>query len=529
MKFTRREAIKLGAVGGGSLLVPWGWAEPALAQFSPQIPRFEQPFHIPPTLTPVRSDATTDYYEIKVKKALAQILPAPYPQTKIWSYNGITPGYTIRQAGGKESEGGRLSRVRFINELGKDKEGRDIRTVTHLHGMASQPYYDGHAEDYIPTGYCKDYIYPNDRAATLWYHDHALDFTSRNVYMGLAGMYIVEDVVERNLPLPKGEYDIPLILQDKQFATDGSLVFNNLAQRSIYGDVMLVNGVPWPRLEVANRKYRFRIVNASASRNYGLMLSREAERQSLGDELIVIGSDGGLLGEPVTLKAPLQSLPVAMAERYEVIIDFSRYPVGSKVYLRNVGFTGTIDTDARSHALMLFDVVREEKDDSAIPPVLRPVQRIDPAEAVRTRTFRFERNSGLWKINNKTWNKNRVDANPAEGDVEIWNLVNPGSGWVHPVHIHLVDSQILDRNGMPPRPYEAGWKDVFLVGEFQTVRVIMRFGTRGGDYIKGKFMMHCHNLVHEDHSMMTLFEVGKGGLDPITTAPAKPIAECLPL
>jgi FtsP/CotA-like multicopper oxidase with cupredoxin domain len=113
--------------------------------------------------------------------------------------------------------------------------------------------------------------------------------------------------------------------------------------------------------------------------------------------------------------------------------------------------------------------------------------------------------------------------------VEIWNLVNAGGGWVHPIHIHFVDLQMLDRNGTPPRPYERGWKDVFALSELETVRVIAKFGRRSGDAIQGKFMMHCHNLVHEDHAMMTQFEIGKGGPNPVTTAPAQPIATMLPL
>ncbi|NER30063.1 MAG: multicopper oxidase domain-containing protein [Symploca sp. SIO1C4] len=536
MKITRREALRLGLLGGSFLLLPLGNQKPAWAQtrLSPQIQRFELSFHKPPVLEPVRRDATTDYYELTMEKSLVEILPGL--MTEIWGYkgkipsiiNGISPGPTIRQRGGKRSDGGRQSVVRFINQLGKDANGEDIQTVTHLHGMASLPQYDGHAEDLIPPGYFKDYIYPNDRAATIWYHDHAIDKTSRNVYMGLAGMYIVEDQYELSLPLPKGDYDVPLILQDKFFATDGELIFDDRNQRSTYGDVILVNGVPWPRMEVANRKYRFRALNASASRNYQLALSRDAQSLTIGDKLIVIGSDGGLLSEPVEITTPFQNLRIGMAERYEFIIDFSQYPLGTQLFLRNVGFSGSIDNDARTHAIMRFDVVREEPDDSIVPDRLRAVEPIPLSEVARTRTFRFERNQGQWKINNKTWDKNRVDANPGAGDVEIWNLVNPGSGWVHPVHIHLVDLQLLDRNGISPRPYEKGWKDVFHVGEFETLRVIAKFGTRDGKYIQGKFMMHCHNLVHEDHSMMTLFEVGKGGPSPFS-APAQPVSTMLPL
>jgi FtsP/CotA-like multicopper oxidase with cupredoxin domain len=491
MKITRRKAIELGLVSGGALISSFGFPDFAFAQFSPQIPRFDRPFQIPPVLKPVRSDATTDYYEITMRKSQVEFLP--HLKADIWGYNGITPGPTIRQ------QRDRLSVVRFINNL-------EIDTSIHLHGMASLPQYDGYAEDLIPPGYYKDYQYPNNRASTLWYHDHALHHTSRNVYMGLAGMYIVEDDLERSLNLPQGDYEVPLIIQDKKFAIDGSLIFNDRGQRGIYGDVMLVNGVPWPRMEVANRKYRFRVLNAGASRTCQLSLST-------GDDLIAIGSDAGLLSAPVRTK----TLRLAMAERYGFIIDFSKYPIGTRVILRNPILPTNQDTDARTGEIMCFDVVRRESDDSSIPDKLRLVQPIPVSAATRTRTFRFGRGGNQWVINNQTWNSHRVDANPNLNDIEIWNLVGAGGGWIHPVHIHLVDLQLLDRNGLPPLPYERGWKDVFYVGENQTVRVIAKFGPH-----TGKYMMHCHNIVHEDHDMMTQFEVGQGGSDPMS-APAQPL------
>jgi FtsP/CotA-like multicopper oxidase with cupredoxin domain len=492
MKITRREAIKLGLIGSGALLLPLGSQRPAFAQFSPQIKPFQVPFRTPPVLKPVRSDATTDYYEITMHKSQVEILPGL--KTEIWGYNGITPGPTIRQMRPRQSV------VRFINNL-------DTRTVIHLHGMASLPQYDGYAEDFIPPNYYKDYIYPNNRASTLWYHDHTVGKTSRNVYMGLAGMYIVDDDFDQSLPLPKGDYDVPLIIQDKTFATDGSLIFDDRGQKSLYGDVILVNGVPWPRMEVANRKYRFRVLNASASRSYQLSLST-------GDDLNVISTDAGLLSAPVKTKI----LQIGIAERYGFIIDFSKYPIGTQVVLRNLGAANNVDRDDRTKNIMRFDVVRQESDDSSIPSTLRPVEPIPVSSAVRTREFRFQRSGGQWLINNQRWDKNRVDANPGLGDVEIWRFVNSGGSWFHPVHVHLVDLQLLDRNGRPPLPYERGWKDVFYVGEGETVRVIAKYGPH-----TGKYMMHCHNIVHEDHDMMTQFEVGQGGPDPITTAPAKPL------
>ena len=243
--------------------------------------------------------------------------------------------------------------------------------------MASLPQYDGYANDLISPGCYKDYIYPNNRASTLWYHDHAVHNTSRNVYMGLAGMYIVEDQYELDLPLPKGEYDVPLIIQDKSFAADGSLVFDNRGQKGVYGDVMLVNGVPWPRMEVANRKYRFRVLNAGASRTCHLALSK-------GD-LIVIGTDAGLISAPVKTK----TLRLGMAERYGFIIDFSQYPIGTRVVLQNLPGSSNIDRDARTNQIMCFDVVRQESDASSIPDGLRPVQPLPISSNVPIRTFQL--------------------------------------------------------------------------------------------------------------------------------------------
>jgi FtsP/CotA-like multicopper oxidase with cupredoxin domain len=539
MKLTRREALKLGLIGTGSLFSPIGLPNSALAQsttgcpsrpremeppiltsppFSPQFERFTLPFKRPPTLKPFRSDDIRDYYTIRMQKVEMEILPNL--KTQVWRYVGnpdpTTPetdtlvGPVIRQPKLRRSA------VRFINELGKDSKGKEIQTSIHLHGMASLPQYDGYTEDLIPDQYYKDYYYPNNRAATLWYHDHAVGKTSRNVYMGLAGMYIVEYAPEDfqnpedSDRLPKDDYDVSLIIQDRRFGRDGQLLFNDLGQRASYGDIMLVNGVPWPRMEVANRKYRFRILNGGPSRTLQLALST-------GDDLVVIASDAGLLAEPVRT----QTLRVGVAERYEFIVDFSKH-LGKRVILQNPALDSNVDSDARSLAIMAFDVTRQEPDDSQIPAKLGKVRSVEDILAadgltlaqVRTRTFRFGRNNGQWKINNKTWDKNRVDANPGLCDIEIWNLVNTGGGWVHPVHIHLVDLRLLSRNGLPPLPYEQGWKDVFYVGEFETLRVLAKFGPH-----EGKYMMHCHNLVHEDHDMMTQFQVGKDGCDPCS-APA---------
>ncbi len=502
--FTRREVLKIGAIAGGTSLLPLAlqYRSQALTAGSPQPTPFQVNLPTLPVLKPVRSDNTTDYYEIIMRKSQVEILPGL--KTDIWAYNGSTPGPTIVQLKDRQSV------VRFVNEL-------DVSTSTHLHGMASLPPYDGYAMDLIKPGYYKDYIYPNKRAATLWYHDHAIENTARNVYMGLAGMYIVQDASEElNLRLPEGKYDVPLIIQDKIFANNGKLVFNHNAifdpdnHRGLMGDVILVNGVPWPKMEVANRKYRFRILNGSVSRAYRLALST-------GDDLIVIGSDGGLMAAPVRT----QDLRIGMAERYEVVVDFSKYEIGTRVILKNLSVRNNTDYDGTGQ-IMCFDVVRQANDDSLVPSQLRPFERLSQSSAVRLRRWAFEHRNQMWVINGLGWNENRVDANPGLGDIEIWEFITNATTWSHPIHLHLVDFQIVERNHQLPLPYERGWKDVVYTGESDNIRVIARFAPH-----QGKYMMHCHNAAHEDHDMMTQFQVGRGGLDPMSVPasllPAPPL------
>jgi spore coat protein A, manganese oxidase len=562
MKITRREAIRLGLVGTGTLISPFGLADKAQAAttnacehpsvsgvqttpFSPQIDRFKAPLKILQPLEPKlrkETGAGTDYYEITMQK---QRLPMVFDENEqplnfaeFWTYNGSIPGPLIRQKLSRQSS------IRFNNLLGKDANGDDICTAIHLHGMASLPQYDGYATDLIQPDYYKDYYYPNSRASSLWYHDHAVHNTSRNVYMGLAGMYIVEyaakDFCGGTYTLPSGECEIPLVIQDKTFEIpdpskphEWKLVFNDRGRQGVYADVMLVNGRAYPTHKVKRQKYYFRLLNASASRTYQLTLSRDAHRLTLdGDPLTVVGSDAGLLAQPEPLVAPKQSLRIGVSERYGVVIDFAQFPADVKtVYLWDIGFNSNIG--GPSQAVMQFELIGDPISTPKLPSKLGIVPLRDELVRLRTeqlqqkslpvttsdRKFRLER-SGQWKINGKTWDSNRVDAKPGLWDVEIWEITNAG-GWVHPVHIHLIDFQILDRNGMKPYAYESGWKDVILLGEFETVRVIASFNPQ-----PGKYMIHCHNVVHEDHDMMTQFEVIGGTedpppLDPVLKAPAQ--------
>jgi spore coat protein A, manganese oxidase len=232
----------------------------------------------------------------------------------------------------------------------------------------------------------------------------------------------------------------------------------------------------------------------------------------------------------------VSNVKVGMAERYEIVIDFSKYKIGQQVLLRNTSPKNNIDY-THTGKVMAFNVVAEAAttENNSVPSQLNPnmeVMGLKESQAKAKRELRFERqNDALalanpnlppWTINGTTWEDviasdyKKVLANPGYDDVEIWTLTNKSGGWFHPVHIHLVDFKILDRNGRPPAAYEKGPKDVVYVGEGESVRVIMRFTNQ-----RGRYMIHCHNLAHEDHDMMAQFEVGSGGHDPILADPAR--------
>lgn len=530
MDFTRRDALRLGLLSAGSLFswsrggyyaladdcVSHSMGEPPgpfiTSQFSPDIPLFERPFE-PMQVLPAQSvNPDLDGYTITMKKAQVEILPGK--PTTMWTYNGQVPGPLIRQRQDTASV------VRFINQLGTDTKGRDISTVIHLHGVASLPQYDGYAEDIIPTQHYKDYYYPNDRAATFWYHDHVIAHTARNVYMGLAGMYIVEynsqdfyDPSDQQY-LPQGDYDIPLLIQDKRLTPDGELVFNDRAHRGVYDDVVLVNGVPWPRLDVKNCKYRFRVLNGGPSRTLSLEARVKHNDGSLEPvTLQVIASDSGLLSAPVATN----NLRIGVAERYEFVIDFADY-VGKEILLVNPIFFGNIDGNLRSIQIMCFQVSKGAQDNPPLPErltTLTPIATLLSEVKGPPRTFRFDR-AGRWLINGKAWDPHRVDAFVEPCATEIWRFTATG-GWVHPIHIHLGHFRLLNRSRTPMTVYEQGQKDTFFVNDFETVEMIGRFGPH-----EGKYMIHCHNLVHEDHDMMTQFQVGSQGCEPCAE-PAKPL------
>ncbi|MDT8386513.1 MAG: multicopper oxidase domain-containing protein [Thiogranum sp.] len=473
---------------------------------------------IPAPVAPVgvRADGVPRY-EITMSEVQQQ-LHRDLPPTTVWTYNGTYPGPTIEAVSGHPIE------VKYINNLpvgghelavdscphGPNYWSDSSRTVTHLHGGHVPSRFDGQPEyDFMP-GEFDVYEYPNNQeAATLWYHDHALGITRLNVYMGLAAYYLLRDDHENSLGLPDGEFEIPLAIQDREFNADGSLFYPAALEDGFFGDRVLVNGKVWPYLNVKQGKYRFRLLNGSQARSYALRLENVADPAQV-IPFTLIGTDGGLIDAPL----PLAALSMAPAERIDVVIDFSAFAPGTEILLRNDD--GALPTLPN---VMKFIVAGESGFSGTLPTLLRPVEPILETSAAGTRRFRLERVAepcagGEWLVQSLDTAGNVIGEHwdditeyPVLGSTEIWEFEN-ASAMMHPMHVHLVMFQVLDKTdlatGQPIalEPWEINtWKDTVKVPGNSKVRVIMQFE----DY-PGKFAYHCHILDHEDHEMMRQFQ-----------------------
>jgi spore coat protein A, manganese oxidase len=487
----------LGATAAGVALAgcrPPGQTGAQLPSGAPLPRPFQVPLPIPPVARPVDG---ADTYRITQRVGQAEILPGL--RTPVLGYDGIFPGPTF------ETRRGRPVVVRHRNEL-------PVPSVVHLHGGHTPATSDGWPLDLVlPAGWLphgmagdlaveeREYHYPTaQRAALLWYHDHRMDFTGPAVYRGLAGMHIVRDDEEDALPLPRGERELPLMICDRSFAADGSFAYPGVDQgmravpgvedgwmAGVLGDVVLVNGAPWPVHEVDAARYRLRIVNASNARRYRLALQVPGAPDL---PLMQIGSDGGLLAAPVDHAA----VEMASGERFDLVVDFAALPVGTEVTMVNTFGTGS------TGAVMRFRVVRAGRDDSRVPDRLSEVEPLVPATGATMRTFRFTRGQAGdhagWTINGLPFDPDRSIADIPLGQTEIWRFVTDVH---HPVHVHLDQFQVLRRGSGGPGPFDAGWKDTVDLGPAEIVDVAVRFSEHAG-----RFVFHCHNLEHEDMAMM---------------------------
>jgi manganese oxidase len=408
---------------------------------------------------------------------------------------------------------------------------------------------------------------PGDWHETMschWFHDHMFSFTSQNVYKGLAGALNIYSAIDRgnesindgvNLRLPSGtskpwgnlDYDVNLVIADKAWDSHGQLTMDIFQTDGFLGDIMTVNGVYKPYFEVERRKYRFRLLNAAVARFFKFALSDASP-------MIQIANDGNLLPAPVTLT---QLDEQGIAERYDIVVDFSRYKVGDKVWLvnlaehedgRRVSADLTLSqalsgnsSDPCVGRTLEFRIVRDPAfpDQSQVPPVLIPNPDLSQLPVARTRRFVFGDGGkqtstdpitsfkGPWGIGTDGGDQlnadfGRISAAPKFGSREVWELVNDGDEWDHPIHVHFEEGQILARNGQASNvpPWEHGRKDLYRLRPAGSVTVTLQFRDWGG-----MFMEHCHNTTHEDNAMLLRWDVdGAGGafLKPLPTPLPKP-------
>jgi spore coat protein A, manganese oxidase len=515
---TRRTLLQ-----GGCLAACVSRAVSASASLNPDsLDKFVDPLPIPPVAKPSsirpapgRSASRVPFFRLAMRQIECK-LHRDLPPTRLWTYGGISPGPTF------ETRSGQGLFIEWASELparhflpidhtlhGADTGKPEVRAVVHVHGAKAPPESDGYPEDWCVPGESRTYFYPNrQEAATLWYHDHTMGINRLNAYAGMFGLFLIRDEAEDGLHLPSGPYEIPLAIYDRLLRQDGQLEYPTSGDAArpwvpeVFGNVMLVNGKAFPFLDVEPRKYRFRVLNASNARFLHLSLSN-------GQEFHQIGTDQGLLPAPIQLERSL----LAPAERADLVADFTARS-GQQIVLMNDSF-----------AVMQFRVGPSKLPDaSRLPAVLRSVPKLVESAAVRTRPLgliekkTMAGESMAMLLNGLPWHA-PVTEDPTLDSVEIWSFINPTDD-SHPIHLHLVRFQILDRRrfepffyttsgevrytgpATPPAPEEAGWKDTVRADPRMVTRIIVRF-----EGYAGRYVWHCHILEHEDNEMMRPYDV----------------------
>jgi spore coat protein A len=496
------------------------------AQIRPLSPRLIAPFVDPLPLpsvalptqrraSPTRPGVTIPFYRIEMREFEARLHRDLKP-TRQWGYNGTVPGPTFDLRSGQEVL------VEWVNLLpprhflpidhhihGAEADRPDVRAVVHLHGGKTPPDSDGYPEQWYVPGKSAVYHYPNQQdAATLWYHDHAMGITRLNLLAGLFGFFVIRDDYEAGLNLPGGKYEIPLAIYDRTLDQSGQLYYPVSVKPGLpwvpefRGNTIVVNGKIAPFLEVEPRKYRFRLLNCSNGRMLSLSLSN-------GQTFHQIGTDQGLMPAPVQL----QHLDLYPAERADVVLDFASY-AGKTIVVKNQAL----------NVMQLRVGAATVKDAAALPAILRPVARTPESTAVKTRVLTlvekvdYSGYSMVMLLNDAHWSM-PITERPVINTVEIWSLVNLTQD-AHPIHLHLVRFQLLDRRpfdkfaynanrtikytgpALAPGPNENGWKDTIRADPEMVTRIIVRF-----EGYTGRYVWHCHNQEHEDNEMMRPYEV----------------------
>jgi spore coat protein A, manganese oxidase len=466
------------------------------------------------------------YYRIEMAELEAR-LHRDVPATRQWGYAGSVPGPTI------ETQSGQSLLIEWVNKLpgkhflpvdrtlhGAEADKPEVRTVAHVHGAKVPPESDGYPESWHTPGQSRTLYYPNEQdASTLWYHDHAMGITRLNIFAGLFGAFIIKDAAEQALNLPSGVFDIPLVLYDRTLDRDGQLLYPVSATpgapfvSEFHGNALICNGKLFPYLEVQPRKYRFRLLNAANGSFFHLTLAGNRAFHQIGTDL-------GFLAAPVELR----TLVLFPAERAEVVIDFAGLG-GEEVQLQNAG-AGFLQFRVQKGPLP-----QTAADTGTLPATLRSVPRTPESQSIQERILTLSEhddaagNSMKMLLNESHWDM-PVTEKPLLGSTEIWSFVNL-AGDAHPIHLHLVRFQVLDRRpfdlfayneakslvytgpAVAPDANELGWKDTVRADPGMVTRIIVKF-----EGFVGRYVWHCHLLEHEDNEMMRPYDIVPPGTAP---------------
>ncbi|MBO0958472.1 multicopper oxidase domain-containing protein [Neobacillus sp. MM2021_6] len=437
---------------------------------------FDHPLKIPQLLEPTIGADGTKHFTLTMQSGTTEFLPGKKADT--WGINGTYLGSTV-----KVSRGDKVS-FDVVNQL-------DVASTLHWHGMKLPAAMDGGPHQMIEAGETWSPNWTIDQpAATTWYHPHIHGKTAQHVYRGLAGLFLIDDEDSKKLPSTYGVDDIPLIVQDKLFTSNGQFSEKDDTTFGTLGNEILVNGTYDPYVKVTASQVRFRLLNASNARAYHFGFTDNRSFQ-------VVANDAGLLEKPVTL----DRIMLSPGERAEIVVNFKP---GEETVLHSYSSGSGIENGE-------FDLIKmvaaAKLTESA--PIPEPLSSIPPIKApkdAKVRQFKLTMKS---EINDKKMDMNRIDEIVPAGTKEIWEINN--FGWSHNFHIHDAAFRVLDVNGKKPPEYERGRKDTVFIPNGATVRIAVEFG----DYPDPNhpLMYHCHLLRHEDDGMMGQFLLVEPGTE----------------